>query len=107
MFWTFLGSGVGLLVWAVVLYASARRTGRRLVLDVVVRKQHWMQAIAQGSVLLYWGWHARVVYPFLPFVVAQLVFAYAFDSLLSWSRRDSYTLGFGPFPVIFSINLFL
>jgi hypothetical protein len=27
--------------------------------------------------------------------------------LLSWSRRDSYTLGFGPFPVIFSINLFL
>src|SRR5258705_2289116 len=27
--------------------------------------------------------------------------------LLAWSRRDTYTLGFGPFPVIFSINLFL
>ena len=27
--------------------------------------------------------------------------------LLCWSRRDTYTLGFGPFPVIFSINLFL
>src|SRR5438034_9875678 len=27
--------------------------------------------------------------------------------LLSWSRRDTYTLGFGPFPVIFSTNLFL
>ena len=26
--------------------------------------------------------------------------------LLAWSRRDAYTLGFGPFPVIFSINLF-
>jgi len=35
------------------------------------------------------------------------VFAYAFDVLLAWSRRDAYTLGFGPFPVIFSINLFL
>ena len=27
--------------------------------------------------------------------------------LLGWSRRDSYTLGFGLFPVVFSINLFL
>jgi hypothetical protein len=27
--------------------------------------------------------------------------------LLAWSRRDDYTFGFGPFPVIFSINLFL
>ena len=27
--------------------------------------------------------------------------------LLAWSRRGTYTLGFGPFPVIFSINLFL
>jgi hypothetical protein len=27
--------------------------------------------------------------------------------LLAWSRRDTYTLGFAPFPVIFSINLFL
>jgi hypothetical protein len=36
-----------------------------------------------------------------------LLFAYAFDMLLGWSRRDSYTLGFAPFPVVFSINLFL
>ena len=27
--------------------------------------------------------------------------------LLAWSRRDTYTLGFGPFPIIFSTNLFL
>ena len=107
VFWTFLVSGVGVIAGAVALATSARRSGRSFVLDVVVRKQHWIQAIAQGSVLLYWGWHTRVVYPFLPFVVAQLVFAYAFDSLLSWTRRGSYTLGFGPFPVIFSINLFL
>ena len=40
-------------------------------------------------------------------IVAQLFFAYAFEMLLVWSRRTSYTLGFGPFPVIFSINLFL
>jgi hypothetical protein len=107
VFWTFLLSGLGILAWAAVLLASAKSSGRALVLDVDVRKQHWIQACAQGSVLLYWGWHTRVVYPFLPFVVAQLVFAYAFDSLLTLSRRDRYALGFGPFPVIFSINLFL
>ena len=27
--------------------------------------------------------------------------------LLAWSRRDNYTLSFGVFPIIFSINLFL
>ena len=27
--------------------------------------------------------------------------------LLTWSRRDTYTLGFGPFPIVFSTNLFL
>jgi hypothetical protein len=27
--------------------------------------------------------------------------------LLCWSRRNTYTLGFAPFPIIFSINLFL
>ena len=37
----------------------------------------------------------------------QLVFAYGFDLLLGWSRRDAHRLGFGPVPVIFSINLFL
>ena len=40
-------------------------------------------------------------------LVAQLAFAYAFDMLLAWSRRNSYVLGFGPFPIIFSTNLFL
>ncbi len=40
-------------------------------------------------------------------LVAQLVFAYAFDMLLVWSRRKRYVLGFGPFPIVLSTNLFL
>ena len=72
------------------------------------KKQHYVQACAQGTVLLYWGWHWRPVYEAAPLFAAQLIFAYAFDMLLVWTaRRDVYTLGFGPFPVIFSINLFL
>ncbi len=103
----FLGAAAVLLVWNAVLLASVLRTGRTLTLEIVLRKQHYLQACAQGSVLLYWGWYWRPVYDSAYLIAAQLLFAYAFDMLLSWSRRDTYTLGFGPFPVIFSINLFL
>jgi hypothetical protein len=78
-----------------------------LALEIVIRRQHYLQACAQGSVLLYWGWFWRDVYDAASLIAAQLLFAYAFDMLLSWARRDTYSLGFGPFPVIFSINLFL
>ena len=37
---------------------------------------------------------------------ASSFFAYAFDMLLAWSRREDYLLGFGPFPIVFSTNLF-
>jgi hypothetical protein len=103
----FLGAAVMLCAWNAVLLVSARRRGRTLTLEVVLRKQHYLQACAQGSVLLYWGWYWPQVYAFAPFILAQLVFAYAFDMLLGRSRRDTYTFGFGLFPVVFSINLFL
>ena len=102
-----LGAAVLLSVWTAALLAVALRRGRTFALELVLRKQHYLQACAQGSVLLYWGWWWRPVYDSAHLIIAQLLFAYAFDLLLSWSRRDTYTLGFGPFPVIFSINLFL
>ena len=105
LFWSFCGAGGCLLAWSAALLAAAR--GRTLALDVVVRRQHYLQACAQSAILLYWGWYWREVYDSAHLIAAQLVFAYAFDMLLTWSRRDTYTLGFGPFPVIFSINLFL
>jgi hypothetical protein len=71
------------------------------------RAQHYVQAMVQGSVYVYWGWHWRPVYEHFWLLVAQLVFAYAFDMLLSWRRRGTFVMGFGPFPIIFSINLFL
>lgn len=103
----FAGAGGAVLAWAAILAGAAHRSVRTLHLATAVHKHHWVQACAQITVLLYWGWHARFVYAFLPLIAAQIVFAYAVDSLLTWSRRDTYALGFGPFPVILSINLFL
>ena len=104
---TFLGAAAALAAWNAMLLTSALRKGRMLTLEIVLRKQHYLQACAQGSVLLYWGWHWRHVYDSAHLIGAQLMFAYAFDMLLCWTRRDTSTLGFGPLPVIFSINLFL
>lgn len=105
LFPAFAGAGGFLLAWAALL--AAHPAGRVLALDVAIRKHHWVQALAQLTVLFYWGWHVEFVYAFLPLIVAQIVFAYGVDALLAWSRRRTYALGFGPFPVILSINLFL
>jgi hypothetical protein len=104
---TLLTAVVAIVAWNLFLIARARRRGHALTLEIVLRRQHYVQALAQGSVLLYWGWYWRPVYDAAPLIAAQLIFAYAFDMLLAWSRRATYTLGVGPFPVIFSINLFL
>jgi hypothetical protein len=107
LLWSFLGAAIALTAWAAVLFTQALRQGREFTLEIVLRKQHYLQACMQGTVILTWGFFWRTVYDAVPLIVAQLLFAFAFDILLAWSRRDTYTLGFGPFPVIFSINLFL
>ena len=100
-----LGAGGALLAWSAVLLVTRR--GRTFTLELQAKKQHWLQACAQGSILVYWGWYWRPVYEMAPLIAAQLAFAYGFDALLSYSRRGAWVLGFGPFPVVFSINLFL
>ena len=80
---------------------------RERTVAVVLRRQHWIQALVQLSVFAYWGWYWRPVYDHAGLLAAQVLFAYAFDILLAWSRRERYILGFGPVPIILSINLFL
>ncbi len=101
--WTLIGTAVALASWQCFL--EIRHSV--LTVSIVLRPQHYVQACAQGAVLLYWGWYWREVYDSAHLLLAQLLFAYAFDMLLSWSRRHTYALGFSPVPVIFSINLFL
>src|SRR6266849_2511271 len=107
LLWSFWGAAAALLAWTIILLATLRRHSRTLAVRIEPRKQHYVQACAQSAVLLYWGWYWREVYDSAHLIAAQVLFAYAFDMLLTWSRRDSYTLGFGVLPVIFSINLFL
>lgn len=107
LFRTFTGGAALLVAWGIWLESSARKAGRTLFLQVGIYKHHWVQACAQIALFIWWGWYVRSVVSWAPLIVAQLIFAYGVDSLLNWSRRDLYRVGFGPWPIILSINLFL
>lgn len=94
-------AGVCALWWRIV------RTGRTLTYEFVPRRVHWVQLIMHSCVYAYWGWYWREVYHEIPLILAQVLFLYVLDMLVCWSRRDNWILGFGPIPIIFSMNLFL
>lgn len=104
---TFLATSGVLLAWCAILWVAAARSNRSLELVFVPRPQHWVQGLTQATLIAYWALNTPLVVAFVPFIVVQLVFAYIIDSLLNWTRRDVYAMGFGPFPIVLSINLFL
>ena len=115
LIWSFVAAAVFLAGWLTYLLYRANKEGHSYSLEVGLRPQHYIQACVQFSVYAYWGYHwelvpdsgIRPVYDHALLMLGQIIFAYAFGMLLSWSRRQSYSLGFGPIPIIFSVNLFL
>ena len=102
-----LGAAAVLLLWLGWQWIGFQRSGEYPGVRILLRPQHYVQALVQSSVFLYWGYYWSPVYDHFWLLGAQLLFAYGFDMLLAWSRKREYLLGFGPFPIIFSINLFL
>lgn len=100
-----IAAALFLLAWSLLLFGVLRRR-QKVTVEIVLRRQHYLQACLQGSLILYWGYYWREVYHAAPLIAAQILFAYGFDSLLSWTHRRKFMLGFGPFPIIFSITLF-
>ncbi len=105
--WSFWGVALALLAWQLILWYRAAAAGRSMEIQLRITRAHWVQAIVQLCIYLYWGWHWRNTYDQATLILAQLVFAYVFDILLVWSKRNHYFLGFGQFPIVLSTNLFL
>src|ERR1700731_1365159 len=104
---SFWGAAGVLLVFLLVLRRSVIGSGRALRYEFVPAKVHYVQAAMQSCVYIYWGRYWPEVYQHAPLIAAQLIFAYALDMLVCWARRDTWILGFGPFPIILSTNQFL
>jgi TPR repeat protein len=105
--WSILGTTGALLLFLFFLRQQVIRTGRVLSYEFLPKPVHYVQLTMHTSIFVYWGWYWREVYHQAPLIIAQLVFAYALDMLVCWSRRDKWILGFGPFPIVLSTNLFL
>lgn len=107
LFWTFLISGFGMLVWLFTIIQRYRSLKTGPSFKFVPIRVHYIQACIHLCVYGYWGLHWPNVYPEMPLILAQVIFLYGFDILLTWQRGRGWRMGFGPFPIIFSTNLFL
>ena len=92
-----------LVVWTLGLAAR----GAVPVVRLILRRPHWVQALLHSSVYTHWALYWPEVGAHVPLIAAQVAFAYAFDGLLTFSRRRTWHLGFGHIPIIGSTNLFL
>ena len=107
LMWSFWGAGAVLVLWTAWLTLMSRPARPYRILVVKPRAQHYIQTFCHSCVYAYWGYYWPPVYDYFPLLAGQLLFAYAFDILLSWSRGEDYQFGWGPFPIVFSTNLFL
>ncbi len=105
--WSIIGTAGALLLFLLFVRRQAARAGRVLCYEFVPKPVHYVQLTMHTSIYAYWGWYWREVYHHVPLILCQIVFAYALDMLVCWSRRDKWILGFGPFPIVLSTNLFL
>lgn len=101
------GGGLILLVWQGALWGMHLRSGRPLLAEGRIRFPHTFQTFVQAAHFVYWGLFYTLVFDQIPFIAIQLVFAYLIEMQLCWSRRRTWFVGFGPVPVIGSLNLFL
>lgn len=96
-----------LLCWQAWLWRRSKREATPLAWEFAATPAHYVQALVQLSVYAYWAYYWPNVRAEAPKIASQLVYLYAFDALLTWSRGQTWRLGFGPWPIILSTNLFL
>ncbi len=96
-----------LAIWYAALLWRSRLRRRLLEVEFNVVRTHYVQAIVQSSIYLYWA----TAWPFIAgqfvLIAGQWCFAYACTLLVAWTRREKAEFGFGPLPIILSTNFFL
>ena len=102
-FWAAAGA-----LFVFLAFLRRQTSGRRaLSYEIAPKPVHYVQLVMHSCVYAYWGWYWPEVYRHVPLIAAQVMFVYALDMMVCWSRRDKWILGFGPFPIVLSTNLFL
>lgn len=98
-----LGALLGLLLLAPLLLLKTQAGP----MGPPVKTTHWLPATLQTILFTYWGLWWPGLTAWLPFLAAQLAFAYALDAVMQWRKWRAVRFGFGPLPIVLSTNLFL
>jgi hypothetical protein len=105
--WSLWGTAGALIANALAIGVGAVRGVISIDATVDVKRTHWVQGALQASIYVYWGSYWAAVPAHALLIVAQIVFLYALHMMIAWSRGKAARLGFGPFPIVLSTNLFL
>lgn len=90
-------------IWLVAI--GARR--RRLTWSWGLKPNHVVPSLLQLAIFAYWSRYFPGVADRIPDILSQLVFAFALDALLNWTRHGHWRIGVGPLPIVLSTNLFV
>lgn len=101
------GAAALLALWHLGLVWVRRGEDDPFRIQPNIQTPHYVQGAIQAGHYVYWGLYWDGVQAYAPLIAVQLLFAYLFQMLMSWSRGQPWRLGFGPFPIVLSINLFL
>ena len=91
----------------VYLFATAKRSARAFEFECFAQQSHYLHSMMLTLIILYWGLWWQDVFSHLVLVLVQILFAYNFELLLFWFRRQKWRFGFGVLPIVFSMNFFL
>jgi hypothetical protein len=53
----FAGAAFALLIWNALIFIRVRHKRRPLGVEIVLKKQDYLQACGQAVILMYWGWY--------------------------------------------------
>ncbi len=98
-----MAAGLAVLL-AVFVVRRAVRSGAPVLFELK-RRSHIMQMLTQSTLFAYWSIYFSGVGVRLGWILPQLVLAFALDAITSMQTRREWRVGFGPLPVVFSINL--
>lgn len=104
-FWG-IQTGLGLLLFLLVSLGLLARW-RRWPVRWVVKRSHVLPMALQFIIFAYWALYWSDTQQILGIVAAQVLFAGLLEGALGLWKEREWRLGMGPFPIVFSVNLFV
>jgi len=104
---SFLGTVILCALWSLLLFSSVSAKKRQLSLNFLLARNQWIQLLVQVAIVIAVCMHWSGFTDQLLLIFAQVIFAYIIELLCQFTIRDRVKLGFGPFPIVISINFFI